>query len=105
MALHRNRELEDKIESLLKGPLRNKGDLSKLFCSLLGFHFVGRRLSSESKELWGEGAVAAIASAGSFEILAQHGDVAAGGFAILYGEIKPFNLSTQRALIAQLRKT
>src|SRR5258708_34556211 len=98
MAPPRNRELEDKIESLLKSTLRDKDGLAELFCSLLGFQFVGRRLSSNSRDLWGEGAVATIARIGSFEILAQHGDIASGGFGNLYGEISPFNLSTERAL-------
>jgi hypothetical protein len=100
----RNRELEDRIESLLNSPVRTKADLASVFCKLLGFEYVGRALSNRDKETWGEGEVAGIAADQSFEILARHGDVASGGFAILYGELKPFNLSIQRALILQLRK-
>src|SRR5437016_11906368 len=104
MSAHRNRELEDSIESLLKSPVRAKGDLANLFCRLLSFEYVGRALSNRDKETWGNGEVAGIAAGQSFEILAQHGDVASGGFAVLYGELKPFNLSIQRTLILQLRK-
>ena len=104
MAAHRNRELEDRIESLLNSPVRSKAELSSLFCKLLGFEYVGRSLSNRDKETWGEGEVAGIAADQSFEILARHGDVASGGFAIIYGELKPFNLSIQRTLILQLRK-
>ncbi|MBI4327200.1 MAG: hypothetical protein HY674_18345, partial [Chloroflexi bacterium] len=104
MPAHRNRELEDRIESLLKSPVRAKDELARLFCSLLGFEYVGRALSNRDKETWGEGEVANLAAGQTFEILARHGDVAHGGFAILYGELKPFNLSIQRTLILQLRK-
>ena len=103
MPAHRNRELEARIESLLKS-VRTKDDLAKLFCSLLGFEYVGRAFSNRDKETWGEGEVARIAAGQSFEILARHGDVASGGFAIVYGELKPFNRSIQRTLILQLRK-
>lgn len=99
-----NLELEKKIVGVLE-TLRSKDDLAKLFCSVLGFQYLGRSLSAKSKDIWGEGAVADIASDASFEVLAQHGNVGAGGFAILYGEIRPFNLSAERAIIAQLRKT
>jgi len=44
MPAHRNRELEARIESLLKS-VRTKVDLAKLFCSLLGFEYVGRTFS------------------------------------------------------------
>src|SRR2546428_12060589 len=104
MATHRNRELEDRIESLLKSPALSKDDLAKLFCSLLGFEYVGRAFSSRDKETWGEGEVARIAAEQTFEILARHGDVATGGFASIYCELKPFNRSIQRTLILQLRK-
>jgi hypothetical protein len=100
----RNRELENGIEALLKSPVRNKGDLANLFCKLLGFEYVGRALSNRDKETWGDGEVARIAAEQTFELLAWHGDVASGGFAILYGDLKPFNLSIQRTLILQLRK-
>ncbi len=50
MAAHRNRELEDRIESLLKSPVRTKADLASLFCKLLGFEYVGRALSNRDKE-------------------------------------------------------
>ncbi len=46
MAAHRNRELEDRIESLLNSPVRSKADLASLFCRLLGFEYVGRALSN-----------------------------------------------------------
>src|SRR5713101_2985309 len=104
MAAHRNHELEVQIESLLKAPVRIKNDLAKLFCTLLGFEYVGRALSNRDKETWGEGEVAHTAAGQSFEILARHGDVASGGFAVIYGELKPFNRSIQRTLILQLRK-
>src|SRR5216110_46129 len=102
MAAHRNRDLEDRIESLLKFPVNSKDGLSKLFCSLLGFEYVGRAFSNRDKETWGEGEAARIAADQSFEILARHGDVASGGFAIIYCELKPFNRSVQRTLILQL---
>ena len=104
MPAYRNRELEDKIEALLKSPVRSKADLASLFCKLLGFEYVGQALSNRDKETWGDGEVAGIAAGQNFEILARHGDVASGGFAVIYGELKPFNLSIQRTLILQLRK-
>jgi hypothetical protein len=104
MPAYRNRELENSIESLLKSPVRSKADLAGLFCKLLGFEYVGRALSNRDKETWGEGEVAGLAADQNFEILARHGDIASGGFAIIYGELKPFNLSIQRTLILQLRK-
>src|SRR2546425_10673930 len=104
MAAHRNRELEDRIESLLKSPVRNKGDLANLFCKLLGFEYAGSPLSNRDKETWGEGEVAGIAAEQSFEILARHGDVASGGFGIGHCELKPFNRPIQRTLILQLPK-
>jgi type I restriction-modification system DNA methylase subunit len=103
MAAHRNREFEKKIEDLLKSPVRTKDDLASLFCKLLGFQYAGRVLSSRDKGIWGDSDAAQIAADQKFEILAGHGDVASGGFAILYGELKPFNLSVQRTLILQLR--
>ena len=104
MAAHRNRELEDRIESLLNSPVRSKADLASLFCRLLGFEYVGRALSNRDKETWGEGEVARTAAGQNFEILARHGDVASGGFAVIYGELKPFKRSIQRTLVLQLRK-
>jgi type I restriction-modification system DNA methylase subunit/PAS domain-containing protein len=103
MATQRNRELEKKIEDLLKSPVRTKDDLASLFCKLLGFQYAGRVLSSRDKGIWGDSDAARIAADQKFEILAGHGDVASGGFAIIYGELKPFNLSVQRTLILQLR--
>lgn len=50
MPAPRNRELEDRIESLLKSPVRTKADLVNLFCRLLGFEYVGRALSNGDKE-------------------------------------------------------
>lgn len=104
MPSHRNRELEYGIEALLKSPVRSKNDLAKLFCSLLGFEYVGRAFSNRDKETWGEGDAARIATDQNFEILARHGDIASGGFGVIYGELRPFNRSIQRALILQLRK-
>jgi hypothetical protein len=104
MAAPRNRELENQIEAVLKAPLRSKDDLARLFCRLLGFEFTGQVLSNRDKDIWGEGEAARIAVEQKFEILARHGDLATGGFAIIYGELKPFNLSIQRGLILQLRK-
>src|SRR3989442_639975 len=104
MRTPRNRELEDRIEGLLKAPLRTKDDLAKLFCKILGFQFLGRSFSNSDKHIRGEGEIARIAAGQSFEILAQHGDVASGGFAVIYCELKPFNRSIQRALVLQLRK-
>jgi len=100
----RNRELEDRIESLFQSSVRTKGDLANLFCKHLGFEYAGHTLSSRDRETWGEGEVARIAADQKFELLARHGDVAHVGFAVLYGELKPFNLSIQRTLILQLRK-
>jgi hypothetical protein len=45
--------------------------------------------------MWGEGDAARDAAGQNFELLARHGDVAQGGFAILFGELRPFNLSLQ----------
>lgn len=104
MATHRNRDLENKIESLLESPLRYKDDLSKLFCSLLSFEYVGRTFSNRDKDIWGDGEAATIASEQKFEVLAQHADVSSGGFAIIYAELRPFNRSIQRTLVVQLRK-
>lgn len=103
MPAHRNRELEERIESLLKSA-RTKDDLAKLFCSFLGFEYVGRAFSNRDKDNWGEGEIARIAAEQSFEILARHGDVASGGFAIIWCELKPFNRSIQRTLVQQLCK-
>jgi type I restriction-modification system DNA methylase subunit len=104
MPVHRDRELDLQIEALLKAPLRSKDDLARLFCRLLGFEFTGQVLSNRDKDIWGEGEAARIAAEQKFEILARHGDLATGGFAVLYGELRPFNLSLQRGLILQLRK-
>src|ERR1039458_5833516 len=104
MAVQRNRELEKQIEDLLKSPVRTKDDLAGLFCKLLGFQYAGRGLTNRDKGIWGESDAARIAADQKFEILAGHGDVASGGFAVIYGELKPFNLSIQRTLILQLRK-
>lgn len=104
MPILRNRELENQIEAVLKAPLRTKDDLARLFCRLLGFEFTGQVLSNRDKDIWGEGEAAQIAAEQKFEILARHGDLATGGFAIIYGELRPFNLSIQRGLIVQLRK-
>src|SRR5438128_1991051 len=104
MARQHNRELQKDISALLETPVRTKDDLANLFCKLLGFEYVGRVLSSRDKDTWGDGEAARLAESQRFEILAQHGDVASGGFAIIYGELRPFNLSVQRALVHQLRK-
>ncbi len=104
MPPHRNHELELRLESLLKSPVRTRDDLAKLFCSLLGFEYVGRPFSSRDKETWGEGDAARIAADQNFSILARHGDIASGGFAVIYGELRPFSRAPQRTLILQLRK-
>lgn len=104
MPAFRNPELEDKIAALLNAPVRNKGDLAKLVCNLLGFEYISRALSNHDKETWGDGDAARIAFDQNFEILARHGDIASGGFAVIYGELKPFNRSIQRTLVLQLRK-
>src|SRR6266478_2817209 len=104
MAIHRNKELEERIKSQLESPIRKKDDLPKLFCALLGFEYVGQSFSNRDKETWGEGEAAGIAADQNFEVLARHGDVSRGGFAIIYCDLKPFNRSIQRTLILQLRK-
>lgn len=104
MATPRNRDLEKQILALLDSPVRTKDDLARLFCTLLGFEYVSRPLSSRDKDTWGDGEAARLAEDQNFEILAQHSEVRAGGFAIIYGEVRPFSLSLQRTIVQQLRK-
>ena len=106
MANPRNHELESKLFRLFRdSKLRSKDDLLTLFCKHLGFEHAETKLPSRSTEYWGDGQVAKIVEGESFEILAQVGDPRLGGFAIIYGTLLDFNLSNQRTIILQLRKT
>ena len=106
MATPRNHELESKLFRLFRdSKLRSKDDLLTLFCKYLGFEHAETKLPSRSTEYWGDGQVAKIVEGESFEILAEVGDPRLGGFAIIYGTLLDFNLSNQRTIILQLRKT
>jgi type I restriction-modification system DNA methylase subunit len=106
MANPRNRDLEAKLLKLFQDErLRAKDDVTRLFCNYLGFTYAGIPLPSRSDEFWGEGEVAKLVERESFEILAQAADARLGGFAIVYGTLRDFNLSNQRAIILQLRKS
>jgi type I restriction-modification system DNA methylase subunit len=106
MANARNRDLEATLLKLFQDErLRSKDDVTRLFCNHLGFTYAGIPLPSRSDEFWGEGEVANLVERDSFEILAQAGDARLGGFAIVYGTLRDFNLSNQRAIILQLRKS
>jgi type I restriction-modification system DNA methylase subunit len=107
MSTHRQRELARKIIALLERPLSNKDELLELFCLLLGFQRVERPFSSTDKTLWGEGEAGRLARNCHCEILAQAGDAARGGFAVLYLEPPDFRHVAQheRALIQQLRQS
>ena len=106
MAHPRNKELESKLLRLFQDEkLRSKDDLLTLFCKRLGFEHAETKLPSRSTEYWGDGRVAKIVDGESFEILAQEGDPRLGGFAVIYGTLRDFNLSNQRTIILQLRKT
>jgi hypothetical protein len=102
----RNKHLESELLRLFQDEkLRSKDDLLTLFCKHLGFEHAETKLPSRSTEYWGDGQVAEIVDAESFEILAQVGDPRIGGFAVIYGTLRDFNLSNQRTIILQLRKT
>src|SRR5438477_143670 len=106
MANPRNYELESKLIRLFRdSKLRSKDDLLTLFCKYLGFEHAETKLPSRSTEYWGDGQVAQLIENESFEILAQVGDPRLGGFAVIYGTLRDFNLSNQRTIILQLRKT
>ena len=106
MANPRNRDLEKTLQRLFKNDrLRSKDDLLTLFCKHLGFDIAEIPLPSRSDEFWGEGKVADLVEQESFEILAQSGDARLGGFAIIYGTLRDFTFSNQRAIIFQLRNT
>src|SRR5271165_6679427 len=105
MAARRNQELESKLFKLFQSEkLRSKDDLLTLFCKHLGFDYAETPLPSRSEEYWGGGQVAELVEKESFEILAQAADARLGGFAVIYGTLRDFNLSSQRAIILQLRK-
>src|SRR6266480_1486772 len=106
MARQRNKELETKLLRLFQDDkLKSKDDLLTLFCRYLGFEHAETKLPSRSAEYWGDGQVAKLVEKESFEILAQEGDPRLGGFAVIYGTLRDFNLSNQRTIILQLRKT
>ena len=106
MAQPRNKELESKLLRLFQDKrLNSKDDLLTLFCKRLGFEHAETKLPSRSTEYWGDGQVAELVSKESFEILAQVGDPRVGGFAVTYGTLQDFNVSNQRTIILQLRKT
>src|SRR5205809_2915142 len=106
MARQRNKELETKLLRLFQDQkLKSKDDLLTLFCKHLGFEHAEKKLPSRSTEYWGDGQVAKLVENESFEILAQEGDPRLGGFAVIYGTLRDFNLSNQRTIILQLRKT
>jgi hypothetical protein len=106
MANPRNHELESKLFRLFRdSKLRSKDDLLTLFCKYLGFEHAETKLPSRSTEYWGDGQVAQLVEKESFEILAREGDPRLGGFAVIYGTLRDFNLSNQRTIILQLRKT
>jgi hypothetical protein len=106
MVARRNQELESKLFRLFKSEkLRSKEDLLTLFCKHLGFEHAETPLPSRSEEYWGGGQVAELVEKESFQILAQEGDARLSGFAVIYGTLRDFNLSSQRAIILQFRNT
>src|SRR5438477_2269408 len=106
MAHPRNKELESELLGLFQDQkLKSKDDLLTLFCKHLGFEHAETKLPSRSAEYWGDGQVAKIVEGESFEILVQAGDPRLGGFAVICGTLRDFNLSNQRTIILQLRKT
>src|SRR5438552_12484472 len=106
MANPRNQELESKLLRLFRdSKLKSKDDLLTLFCKHLGFEHAETKLPSRSAEYWGDGQTAQLVEKESFEILARTGDPRLGGFAVIYGTLRDFNLSNQRTIILQLRKT
>ena len=106
MANPRNQELESKLLRLFRdSKLKSKDDLLTLFCKHLGFEHAETKLPSRSAEYWGDGQTAQLVEKESFEILARTGDPRLGGFAVIYGTLRDFNLSNQRSIILQLRKT
>lgn len=106
MAHPRNKELESKLLQLFQErKLKSKDDLLTVFCKHLEFEHAETKLPGRSSEYWGDGQVAELVSKESFEILAQDGDPRMGGFAVIYGTLHDFNLSNQRTIILQLRKT
>jgi hypothetical protein len=106
MARPRNKELESKLLQLFQErKLKSKDDLLTLFCKHLEFEHAETKLPGRSSEYWGDGQVAQLVGKESFEVLAQVGDPRMGGFAVIYGTLRDFNLSNQRTIILQLRKT
>ena len=102
----RNKELESKLLRLFQSDkLNSKDDLLTLFCKYLGFEHAEKKLPSRTTEYWGDGQVAKLVENESFEILAQEGNPRLGGFAVIYGTLRDFDLSNQRTIILQLRKT
>jgi hypothetical protein len=102
----RNKELESKLLRLFQEQkLKSKDDLLTLFTRNLGFEHAETKLPSRSSEYWGDGQVAQLIAKESFEVLAQVGDPRMGGFAVIYGTLHDFNLSNQRTIVLQLRKT
>src|SRR5262249_40079185 len=71
----------------------------------LGFEHAETRLPTRSNEYWGDGHVAELVANEAFEILAQVGDPRMGGFAVIYGTLHDFNISSERTIVLQLRKT
>src|SRR5207245_11811871 len=84
---------------------KQKDDLLTHFCKYLGVEHAETKLPSRSVEYWGDGQVAQLVQNEPFEILAREGDPRLGGFAVIYGTLRDFNLSNQRTIILQLRKT
>src|SRR5205823_6061521 len=106
MSHPRNKDLEKKLLRLFQDEkLKSKDDLLTLFCKHLGFEHAETTLPSRSTEYWGDGQIAKLVEGESFEILAEAGDPRLGGFAVIYGTLRDFNLSNQRTIILQLRKT
>ncbi|HEY6154640.1 MAG TPA: hypothetical protein VIW07_12945 [Candidatus Udaeobacter sp.] len=106
MARSQNKDLASKLLRLFQEKkLNSKDDLLTLFSKCLEFDHAETKLPSKSTEYWGEGQVAQLISKESFEILASVGDPSVSGFAVIYGTLRDFNLSNQRTIILQLRKT
>src|SRR5437762_9273505 len=101
MSHPRNKELESRLLRLFQDQkLKSKDDLLTLFCKHLGFEYAETKLPTRSTEYWGDGQVAKMVEKESFEILARE-----GAFTVIYGTLRDFNLSNQRTIILQLRKT
>lgn len=106
MARPQNKDLASRLLRLSQEKkLNSKDDLLTLFAKYLEFDHAETKLPSKSTEYWGEGQVAQLVSKESFEILASVGDPSVSGFAVIYGTLRDFNLSNQRTIILQLRKT